>query len=60
MDIQVLRMNIVNVKREQVRELTSDLKKWRIRHYPFRRQGDIVCVTIYPTPKMSWLVLKYS
>ncbi len=60
MDIQALHMNTVNVKPEQIRELVSDLKKWRIRHMPFSRQGDTICVTMYPCTKIDWIILKYG
>ena len=53
-------MNTVKVKTSQVKELVSDLKKWRIRHWPFSRQGDDVYVTMYPNPKIDWIKLKYS
>jgi len=52
--------NTVKIKPNRVRELVSDLKKWRIRHHPFRRQGSMVHVTMYDSPKIDWIILKYS
>jgi len=53
-------MNTVSIKSNRVRELVSDLKKWRIRHLPFYRQGNMIYVTMYDSPKVDWVILKYS
>ena len=49
-----------NVPRSQIRSLTNDLKKWRIRHHPFRRTDNGVEIELYPTAKTDFLLLKYN
>ncbi len=55
-------MNTVklHVPYDRVQEIKKDLRRWNIRHYPFRRQIGVMEVEIYPTPKNSFLLLKYS
>ena len=62
MDIQVRHMNTVKlfVKRNQIRELQSDLRKWQIKHLPFSRQDGGVDVILLDCPKANWIVLKYG
>lgn len=61
MEIQVLRMNTVkiNVPYNQISEARLDLRNWRIRHYPFRRQATGIEIEMFPNPKITMLLLKY-
>lgn len=62
MAIQVLHMNTVKFKvpYERVQELRKDLRKQGIRHYPFRRQEGGMEVEMFPSPKITYLLLKYG
>lgn len=62
MDTQAHHMNTVKIKvpYQRVRELTKDLRKWHVRHYPFRRQEGGVEVEMFPNPRADWIILKYS
>jgi hypothetical protein len=43
-----------------ISELQQDLRKWRIRHYPFSRQVEGLEVIMYANPKADWILLKYG
>ena len=55
-------MNTVKFKvpYNRVKELRLDLRKWRVRHYPFRRQEGGMEVELFPNSKNSFIILKYS
>lgn len=50
----------INVPRSQIRSVIADLKKWRIRHLPFRSLPNSIEIEIYPTNKADFLLLKYN
>ncbi len=55
-------MNTVKIKvpYERIQELRKDLRKWRIRHFPFRRQEGGMEIEMYSNPKLDFIFLKYS
>lgn len=62
MDTLALHLNTVKIKvpYQRVRDLTKDLRKWQVRHYPFRRQEGGVEVEMFPNPRADWIILKYT
>lgn len=60
MDIQVLRMNTVNIHHSDIREFLEDLRRMKVRHRPFRRLGNYYEVEIYSDSKATFLKLKYA
>jgi hypothetical protein len=62
MDTQALHSNTVkfNVPYDRVHDLRKDLRRWHIRHYPFRRQEGGMEVEMYSNPKNDFILLKYS
>ena len=60
MDIRARHMNTVNIKPSEIREFAQDLKRWKIRHYPFRSSKYGYEVTLFPNPKSTMLLLKYE
>lgn len=50
----------IEVPRSQIRHVITDLKKWQIRHKPFRRLPNGIEIELYPTNKSSFLLLKYN
>ena len=62
MDILAPHMNTVKIKvpYDKIRELRTDLRKWRVRHYPFRRQEGGMEVEMYLNSKVDFILLKYS
>jgi hypothetical protein len=61
MDTQVLHMNTVKIKvpYDVVHSARLDLRRWKIRHYPFRRQNGGMEIEIFHNPKVSMFMLKY-
>jgi hypothetical protein len=62
MDTQVRHMSTVKFKvpYDLVQDLRKDLRRWQIRHYPFRRQEGGMEVEMYQNPKVDFILLKYS
>ena len=62
MDTLVHHMNTVKIKvpYDRIQEVRTDLRRWRIRHYPFRRQEGGMEIEMFLNPKVNFLVLKYS
>lgn len=61
MVIRVHLMNTVKIKvpYNRIQELKADLRKWRVRHYPFRRQVGGMEIEMYFSPKINFILLKY-
>ena len=59
--MQVRLMNTVKMKIPYscVKEALVDLRRWKIRHYPFRRQQGGMEIEMFPNPKVNLLMLKY-
>lgn len=62
MDIQARHLNTVKVhiSHEHIREAINDVRKWRIKHLPFRRVHGGLEMTLYPNAKITFLLLKYT
>jgi hypothetical protein len=50
----------IKVKASDVQEFAKDLKRMKIRHYPFQWRYDGYLVKLYPNPKIIMLRLKYG
>ena len=59
--MRVPRMNTVKMKIPYscVRDALTDLRKWKIQHYPFRRQQGGMEIEMFPNPKVNLFMLKY-
>ncbi len=62
MDTQALRTSTVNltVPKSKVREVQTDLRNWKIKHFPFSKRSNEIEIRMYPNPKTSLILLKYS
>ena len=62
MVIQVHHMSTVKFKvpNNRIKELVADLRKTKVRHYPFRKDDGGVEVELFPTKKISYFLLKYT
>jgi hypothetical protein len=62
MDIQAHRSNTVKVHipHGHIREAIKDVRKWRIKHLPFRRVYGGLEMELYPNSKITFLLLKYT
>ena len=61
-DTQVRHMNTVKLKisHGHIREAIKDVRRWRIRHMPFRKVMGGIEIECYQNPKVSLLQLKYA
>ena len=55
-------MNTVKIKipHGRIHDAIKDVRKWRIRHEPYRRVYGGLEMELYPSPKISFLQLKYA
>lgn len=53
-------MSILKIKPKDIREFQEDLRRMRIRHYPFEKINGRYYVKLFDTNKVSILQLKYS
>ena len=55
-------MNTVKlkIKHGSIGSALKDIRRWRIRHEPFRRVMDGLEMDLYPNPKIDFLLLKYG
>lgn len=55
-------MNTVKIKvpYNRINDLTTDLRRWHIRHYPFRRQEGGMEIELFPNAKTDWILIKYG
>lgn len=55
-------MNTVKFKvpYDRIAEVRKDLRRMRIRHYPFRRQEGGMEIELFSSKKVSFLMLKYA
>lgn len=56
-------MNTVNqlvVNPENLQEIKRELKQFKIRHYPFVRNGSKYIIDLFPSKKSTYFLLKYN
>lgn len=50
----------MKIKQSDIFEFQRDLRRMKIRHYPFVRDAGYYHVELYETNKISFLQMKYS
>jgi hypothetical protein len=62
MDTQVPHMNIVKVHipHGRIHEAIRDVRRWRIKHLPFRKVYGGLDMELYDSPKISLFKIKYA
>jgi hypothetical protein len=62
MDIQAHRSNTVkiHIPHGHIREAIRDVRKWRIKHLPFRKVYGGLEMELYDSPKIALLQIKYA
>ena len=60
MEITVTTRMRMMIDRKDLFEFQKDLRQWKIKHEPFRSWGNRYQIDLIPSPKVSWLVLKYN
>lgn len=55
-------MNTVKIKipHGHIHEAMKDVRRWRIRHLPFRRVYGGLEMELYANPKIDFLLLKFG